>query len=391
MKTKAKAKIDLKSKAKSKVALKIKAKPKSLKSKAEPKAKRITATGLKTKLKTKLKSKTKTKQHPQTKSSVFAPLGFAGLGLSLLLGWYLTQSTPQSASQTATHSSAQSSAQTPSQVNTKAAPQVQKQSPLDTEFESQSRRSFEERTSYWSKRIVQNSNEILGQLASHTASVEIPDTAPLIPTQLDCTTYVETVVALAKSRTSGEFVKNLLSIRYKEGKPSYFSRNHFPEADWIPNNAKSGNLRDITIEVAQSAQVTQQEITKTIDRGSWYANQSTTKKGRTIASVSDNSEWSKPTDVKLNYLPLETVETFGSKIPSGAVIGFVRANHPNHPVMISHQAVITQESGKTFIHHANIRGVLKSEPLSRYIAQLRAHPSKSWPIIGVHIVQFKSM
>jgi hypothetical protein len=66
----------------------------------------------------------------------------------------------------------------------------------------------------------------------------------------DCTTFVETVVALATSKKAEEFEGRLKRIRYKGGKVGFAERNHFPCIDWIPNNVRSGLLTDITQEVA---------------------------------------------------------------------------------------------------------------------------------------------
>ncbi len=67
----------------------------------------------------------------------------------------------------------------------------------------------------------------------------------------DCTTFVETVLALARCAVVGkcsnhEFRKHLKSIRYGNGKISgYSSRLHY-FTDWLRDNEKKGVLTDIT-------------------------------------------------------------------------------------------------------------------------------------------------
>jgi hypothetical protein len=67
----------------------------------------------------------------------------------------------------------------------------------------------------------------------------------------DCTTFVETVLALARCAVTGkvsnrEFRKNLKSIRYRNGKINgYSSRLHY-FIDWLLNNQKKGFLIDIS-------------------------------------------------------------------------------------------------------------------------------------------------
>lgn len=68
--------------------------------------------------------------------------------------------------------------------------------------------------------------------------------------ELDCTTFVETVAALAKTvgqnRSSWrDFVNNLESIRYRNGKmDGYSSRLHYI-ANWIVDNSYRGNVKDV--------------------------------------------------------------------------------------------------------------------------------------------------
>jgi len=67
----------------------------------------------------------------------------------------------------------------------------------------------------------------------------------------DCTTFVETVLALARCASSGkisrtEFRKNLKSIRYRQGKINdYSSRLHY-FTDWLRDNEKKKIVTDIS-------------------------------------------------------------------------------------------------------------------------------------------------
>jgi hypothetical protein len=67
----------------------------------------------------------------------------------------------------------------------------------------------------------------------------------------DCTTFVETVLALAKCAAAGkpslsEFRKNLKLIRYRQGKvDGYSSRLHY-FTDWLRDNEKKKTLKDIS-------------------------------------------------------------------------------------------------------------------------------------------------
>ncbi len=81
---------------------------------------------------------------------------------------------------------------------------------------------------------------------------------------LDCTTYVENVLAFSLILEKGEssfddFTETLEKIRYKDGGlEGYASRLHY-FSEWIANNEKKGLLKDITGEIGGT------EITKEIN------------------------------------------------------------------------------------------------------------------------------
>ncbi|MEK6704441.1 MAG: N-acetylmuramoyl-L-alanine amidase-like domain-containing protein [Bdellovibrionota bacterium] len=66
----------------------------------------------------------------------------------------------------------------------------------------------------------------------------------------DCVTLVESVIALSNASSFASFKTLSDQVRYAPGsKICYASRNHFAEADWIPNNVAAGFLKDITQDV----------------------------------------------------------------------------------------------------------------------------------------------
>lgn len=84
----------------------------------------------------------------------------------------------------------------------------------------------------------------------------------------DCTTYVETVLALALSSRPKDFERELRLLRYKEGKVAFENRNHFPCVDWTKNNTASGRLTDITESVGAGFVVAR--ATAPISKKGWY-------------------------------------------------------------------------------------------------------------------------
>ncbi len=97
-------------------------------------------------------------------------------------------------------------------------------------------------------------------------TLEIGETESLVINLqgLDCTTYVENVLAFSTLLRDGKadfdsFTKTLKTIRYKNGSlDGYASRLHY-FSEWIANNESKGLLKDITSEIGGT------EITKDIN------------------------------------------------------------------------------------------------------------------------------
>ena len=75
--------------------------------------------------------------------------------------------------------------------------------------------------------------------------------------ELDCTTFVETLYALARTTMTGryswrDYAHNLESVRYRDGEMGdYSSRLHYI-SEWIVNNRSRGNLMEVTPDVPHS-------------------------------------------------------------------------------------------------------------------------------------------
>ena len=66
----------------------------------------------------------------------------------------------------------------------------------------------------------------------------------------DCTTFVETGIALSMAHSYVE-AKNLLDvIRYRQGDAHFIHRRHFPESEWIPELIELGFLEEATSLIA---------------------------------------------------------------------------------------------------------------------------------------------
>ena len=73
--------------------------------------------------------------------------------------------------------------------------------------------------------------------------------------QLDCTTFVETLYALAKTTMSGryswrDYARNLENLRYRHGEMGDYSTRLHYMSDWIIDNSNRGNIVDVTSDIA---------------------------------------------------------------------------------------------------------------------------------------------
>jgi PBP4 family serine-type D-alanyl-D-alanine carboxypeptidase len=56
--------------------------------------------------------------------------------------------------------------------------------------------------------------------------------------RMDCVTYIENVVGLARSRNASDFVPAILPFRYHGDSVRYESRNHYFAGEWLANNPR---------------------------------------------------------------------------------------------------------------------------------------------------------
>lgn len=213
----------------------------------------------------------------------------------------------------------------------------------------------------------------------------------------DCTTFVEMMLALASTDATGDenytmknFKQQVIDIRYKSpDKISYLTRNHFPEADWIPHNTRVGGLlTDITGGIGLDPKQTPPAV---INKREWYEH----KKPSDVCvwddrcSAPDSEQLKKLAQLQKagKTIPNETVtifyipskEIFAStqdplaKIPNGAIIQFIRPDWDTGSthMHVAHQGIVVQDAAGTWLHHASsatneMRRVKLREYLEKY-------------------------
>ncbi|MEK6579351.1 MAG: N-acetylmuramoyl-L-alanine amidase-like domain-containing protein [Bdellovibrionota bacterium] len=313
------------------------------------------------------------------KKSTPAPLkwmaGIFTIFLVVIVGWSLIKSIELDNSSKITRKV--------SQISTSTAPQ---KGPLGKQFQFAAKLDFPTRITYWTTYFWQK-QQTVDLLKTVGVGPKIADTAPLIPNKFDCTTFVETVAAMALSNSPAEFYSHLTNIRYRDGKTDYVSRNHFPELDWIPNNESAGYIKDVTAQIAKLSGVEVKQEAKTIDRGTWVSQQ-LKKEGRSVASVQDYS-WNTKREAKVTYIPITDVQKVLKNIPNGAVLNVVRAESSAYPTIITHQGYVVKKNDVLFVDHAYPTGKIRTIPLATYLKNILSKKDQAeHPVIGLNFNQF---
>lgn len=212
----------------------------------------------------------------------------------------------------------------------------------------------------------------------------------------DCTTYVETIMALALSRDVNEFEEHLDKIRYENGEIDYLKRNHFTDLQWIPFNIENGYMSEINQVVTNNIKVASAEINypnwlKSIKLAEIKVPSATTEEKQALLeelhSLSSNYTSSV---AKVNYLEINMLVKYPQllkKIPHGTIVNFVRPNwdltdligtHQN----ISHQGFLFRRGGVLYLRHASTTGKVMEVPFINYLKTFVNHATMK----GVHLM-----
>ncbi len=215
------------------------------------------------------------------------------------------------------------------------------------------------------------------------------DRDPLVRYDLfDCTTFVETSLALGLEPDVSKGEKLLQKIRYKDGVIDYAHRNHFAAVDWIPNNEKAGFIRDITRELAGSRTRT---ATKTISKRAWYAAKTekdldgpftAAEKPAVLARFRQLGKDLPDDQARLDYVPFGDLPETLPRVPNGSIASLVRADDPKKIVLVSHQVLIVDQNGVKYVRHAAFGKDVREGPALQYFQQ---YAGSSWPLLGLHI------
>ena len=209
---------------------------------------------------------------------------------------------------------------------------------------------------------------------AHTLEVDsgMPEVITVNIDELDCTTFVETVAAMARTIGEGrsswrDFVYNLENIRYRGGKmDGYGSRLHY-NADWIVDNSYRGNVKDVTPFFPKVTYAT-----KSI-------NFMSTNRDRYVA-LSDSAEFERILSVENGYrnhrYPYIKSIDLGNKATKAAFKGgdIVALTSNLKNLDVTHMGIITIRRGEPYLMHASSslgKVVITSVPLDEFMRRNR--------------------
>lgn len=214
----------------------------------------------------------------------------------------------------------------------------------------------------------------------------------------DCTTYVETMMALALSRSVDEFETTINNIRYENGEIDYLKRNHFTDLQWIPFNIQNRVMREINSLVVPSTQIkTAQAL---INFSGWLKSIKVNQLVVPMASMEQKESLIEELNLMSSNYPsqIATVPYIEinlliakplllNKIPNGTIVNFVRPNwdltqvagtHQN----ISHQGFLFRLGKILYLRHASTSGKVEEIPFINYLKKFENHPT----LKGIHLM-----
>lgn len=222
---------------------------------------------------------------------------------------------------------------------------------------------------------------------------------------LDCTTYLETVMAIALGHDQPGFLQKLFAIRYENARVSYTTRNHFPEVDWIANNVRVGFLRDVTTELFPELA---RNTTLVISKSKWYAaktandiepkDRELAERERLAAELRALAGNYPDEPATIAYLPMQSFFVKNPangelepnlevlrKIPHTAVFNIVREGWApgGHSLAISHQGFVVQKADGTYMRHASTNKRVMEDRLDLYFKRFLDSPT----IRGINLLQ----
>jgi hypothetical protein len=222
--------------------------------------------------------------------------------------------------------------------------------------------------------IVEIGKSFIGtEYVAHTLEQDGSEQLVINLTGLDCTTFLETSLALARCIKSGsttfeDYKKELIFIRYRDGIiDEYPSRLHY-FSDWAYNNIKKEIVKDVTKELGG------EEIKFNVEYMSAHP--------ESYKHLKENPDFIpiiRKQEKEINertyyYIPKTKVKAIETKIKTGDIIAItssVKGLDINHVGF-----AVKMKDGKTHFMHApqaDTKVQITPEPLHEYLKKIKRH------------------
>jgi hypothetical protein len=157
----------------------------------------------------------------------------------------------------------------------------------------------------------------------------------------DCVTWVESILALARSRSNKGFVAELRRIRYREGRVTWSSRLHY-FSDWMGHNHRRGAIKIRTRGAGSRS------ILVTLG---------------TLAGLPTRS-------VRIQVVPKHRIRQARRRIGNGSIVAFATVRSR---LDFFHTGLLFGAPGEeiTLCHASRSKGRVVAEPLDRYLKRNR--------------------
>jgi hypothetical protein len=213
--------------------------------------------------------------------------------------------------------------------------------------------------------IIKIGRELLGTTyVAHTLEKE-PEQLIVNLRELDCTTFTENCLAIAKTIKSekpgfDEYLRNLQNIRYRDGIINgYPSRVHY-FSDWLFENSKHGFLREVSKEIAET------RYSKMVNYMSTHPD--SYKQLRNVAFLPLIITQEKELSAReMYYIPEEKIAELENKFEDGDIAGITTGIAG---VDILHAVILIRVNGRIHLLHAPQSGgrvLISDETLEDYL------------------------
>ncbi len=188
---------------------------------------------------------------------------------------------------------------------------------------------------------------------------------------LDCTTFAETALAIARTIKSGKadfatFTRELENLRYRQGKrDGYLSRLHY-FSDWIYDNEQKGLIN-------QPAKTFGQPLDLEVDFMSTHPESYPVLK-ENLALVNTLAEQEKVISARRYFfVPKDEVETNESNLKEGDLVGLTTSIKG---LDVTHVGIVVDSGGRKHLMHASTASnqvVISDEPLADFLQNKKSY------------------